>query len=202
MDKNYTVYMHTNKINKKVYVGITCQEPKKRWKNGLGYLDNEKTKFARAIAKYGWDGFEHIIFAENVTHDEACHMEQLLIVLYDTINNGYNITKGGDGVCGFHHTEEAKQKNREAHIGKKHTKEAKQKMSKSRTGEKHFRATKIMQYDKEMNLIKIWDCIMDIERELGINHRHISDVCKGKPKRKTCGGFIWRYYDEEKMEVA
>ena len=119
MDKNYTVYMHTNKINKKVYVGITCQEPKKRWKNGLGYLDNEKTKFARAIAKYGWDGFEHIIFAENVTHDEACHMEQLLIVLYDTINNGYNITKGGDGVCGFHHTEEAKQKNREAHIGKK-----------------------------------------------------------------------------------
>ena len=59
-----------------------------------------------------------------------------------------------------------------------------------------------MQYDKEMNLIKIWDCIMDVERELGINHRHISDVCKGKPKHKTCGGFIWRYYDEEKMEVA
>lgn len=32
---------------------------------------------------------------------------------------------------------------------------------------------------------------MDIEREIGINHRHISDVCKNK--RKTCGGYIWKY---------
>ena len=27
----------------------------------------------------------------------------------------------------------------------------------------------------------------------GCNHRHISEVCKGK--RKTCGGFIWKYFE-------
>ena len=28
---NYTIYIHINKINKKVYIGQTCQNPKKRW---------------------------------------------------------------------------------------------------------------------------------------------------------------------------
>lgn len=27
---NYTIYMHRNKINGKVYIGQTCQNPKKR----------------------------------------------------------------------------------------------------------------------------------------------------------------------------
>ena len=40
--------------------------------------------------------------------------------------------------------------------------------------------------------IKYTEC-KDLEKmkELGINHAHISDCCQGK--RKTAGGFIWKY---------
>ena len=55
---SFLVYKHTNKENGKVYIGITSQEPKRRWQNGAGYYG---TYFYYAIQKYGWDGFEHDI---------------------------------------------------------------------------------------------------------------------------------------------
>ena len=57
-DNVFSVYMHTNTINGKKYVGITSKEPTRRWKgNGSGYRNNEH--FWNAIQKYGWDNFEH-----------------------------------------------------------------------------------------------------------------------------------------------
>ena len=61
----------------------------------------------------------------------------------------------------------------------------------NKCGTNHYYAKKVIQLDTTKKIIKIWGCIMDIEREIGINHRHISDVCKNK--RKTCGGYIWKY---------
>lgn len=56
--KNYKVYIHTNIINEKKYVGITKQNLKRRWKNGWGYYDKSgRCYFWRAIQKYGWDNF-------------------------------------------------------------------------------------------------------------------------------------------------
>lgn len=60
-------------------------------------------------------------------------------------------------------------------------------------GKDNKNSIKVMQYDKNMNLIKIWDCIKDVERELGIFGTSISACCRGK--RKTAGGFIWKYAD-------
>lgn len=52
-NKTFKVYKHTNIINGKIYVGITCRNPKIRWANGKGYGSN--IFFSRAIKKYGWN---------------------------------------------------------------------------------------------------------------------------------------------------
>ena len=121
MEKDYTVYIHTNKINKKCYIGITNRDAEKRWKNGKGYLETKKNgefnqpKFANAILKYGWENFEHIIWAIGLSKEEACRAEQLLISLWDSIDNGYNILKGGQvGRFGLKDSEEVKQKKSES----------------------------------------------------------------------------------------
>ena len=111
-ERKYTVYIHTNKINNKAYIGITSKSVSQRWgKNGYKYKSNKH--FWNAICKYGWDNFEHIIFMTNLTQEQACHIEQLLITLYSTNNAeyGYNISAGGEnGFYGCHFSEEQKRK--------------------------------------------------------------------------------------------
>ena len=53
---------------------------------------------------------------------------------------------------------------------------------------------KVGQYDLQGNLIKVWNSFMDIQRELGFSNSSINSCCKGR--RKTAGGFIWRYVNE------
>lgn len=96
-EKKYYVYVHTNKINNKKYVGITSKTPNERWQNGNGYYGNKH--FYSAIKKYGWeDGFIHEIICEGLNREEACKKEQELIALYNSNDPmyGYNHTIGGD----------------------------------------------------------------------------------------------------------
>ena len=146
----YTVYQHKNKINGKVYIGITMQKPEIRWgKNGNNYKSSPH--FYSAIQKYGWDNFEHNILFTGLTKEEACLKEQELIKYFNSMNRefGYNSTSGGDVFTmneetkqkisqalmgnqnGFGHpcSEEKKKKISEAQKGRKFTEEHKQKLS-------------------------------------------------------------------------
>lgn len=116
--KNYLIYMHISP-NGKGYVGMTCQKEDTRWKNGLGYFNNGQKKFANAIKKYGWKNFKHIILEREIsTLELANEREKYWIAYYDTFQNGYNSTIGGDG-C-YHHrvTEETRRKIGNANKGR------------------------------------------------------------------------------------
>lgn len=113
-ERQWYVYCHTNKTNGKKYFGITSYKPEERWKNGYGYASN--TIFRKAINKYTWDGFVHEVIADSLTETEAKEKEIELIALFKTNclkytnpSYGYNMTDGGDGICGYQHTEEWKQ---------------------------------------------------------------------------------------------
>ena len=56
---------------------------------------------------------------------------------------------------------------------------------------RYSQAKKVKQYDKEDKLIRKWDCMAEASLELNIDRSHISSCCQGK--RKTAGGYIWRY---------
>lgn len=104
----FTVYMHVNKTNQKKYIGITSQKPEDRWgPNGCHY---HSQYFAKAIKKYGWDGFDHFILCEGLEEDEAKEMEIALIAEHSSNNSdfGYNCTIGGDGVTKYYTDEERK----------------------------------------------------------------------------------------------
>ena len=76
------VYMHKNKLNGKIYIGIT-KNIYHRWRgSGLGYRNNEH--FYRAIMKYGWSNFEHTVLFENLSREEACLKEKELIDIFST----------------------------------------------------------------------------------------------------------------------
>lgn len=215
--KEYIVYMHKNKINNKIYIGITYQNTKNRWrKNGLGY--KKQKQFYNAICKYGWDNFEHIILFENLTKDEACQKEQELIKKYKSNdrNYGYNLSEGGEsGSKGSHWimSKETKRKMSEklkGHIswnkGMKYTKEQKNKIS--------IATKKAMQNPEIKNKLhkkktinkntwkkvvcvetnEIFESIIEASKNKKCKDSDISKVCKGK--RKTCGGYHWRYYEE------
>lgn len=92
--RKYFVYRHVAP-NGKMYIGITGKsDPIYRWGTG-GICYKKNVHFWRAIQKYGWDNFQHIIVAHGLSVDTACHLEEYLIKKYDSMTNGYNQTSGG-----------------------------------------------------------------------------------------------------------
>ncbi len=201
-EKIWTVYMHINKANQKVYVGITSKKPEERWgKDGIQYKQKPQRAFRAALNKYpDWENdWGHIICAERLTEIEAKNMEIELIALYKSNccryknpSFGYNMTDGGDGSVGFKQTEEAKEKTRQARTGK--------------TGKDANSSKQV--YCVELN--KEFVSAMEAEKETGVNRKCISN-CARKCSKSTEGGntgfkhLHWLFSDdvcEEAIRVA
>lgn len=137
VEKEYKLYIHIFP-NGKVYIGITSQPFKSRWRYGKGYGNNPY--MVRAIKKYGWENVKHKILKGIFTREEANEIEKRLITKYKSNNPkfGYNITAGGDGQLGHTHilSEESKQKISKGNKGKIRTQEMKEHQSKMMRGRK------------------------------------------------------------------
>jgi group I intron endonuclease len=214
MDKKYTVYMHISPSDKK-YIGITSMEPKLRWNSGCGY--SRKQIFGKAILKYGWQNFKHEILFNNLTIEEAEQKEKELINHYKTYdrNYGYNIELGGNvnkiiskesrekmskakkgkkpHNYGKHLSKEQKSHLSKINTGKTIPYEVREKISNNTIGSKNKKAIAVNQYTIDDVFIKKWDCMMDVERAMNISNSKVCAVCKGK--RKSTGGYKWKYAD-------
>lgn len=132
--EKYYVYLHINKINNKVYVGITKKVPEDRWKRGYKFNPH----FSNAILKYGWSNFEHIVLFSNLEKRVACRLEVLLIKRYRRNNRCYNISDGGESPSS---TMEVRLKISKALKGKPKSEEHKRKCGLANLGN-HFKRSK------------------------------------------------------------
>ena len=108
----YAIYVITNTVNAKQYVGI-ASDLERRWKRHRNA--NEGQLIHKAIKKYGVDAFVFTHIADAFDAESAKIIERLLISEKNTkMPNGYNMTDGGDGTLGMVKTEEHKQKIRES----------------------------------------------------------------------------------------
>lgn len=108
------VYLVTNKVNGKKYVGITCKGYLARWKEHLSNsAAGSKSILHNAIRKYGPDNFEVSLLESNIADQDIQNKEKEYIRRYDTFytsGHGYNMTEGGGGVAGYKHTSNTKRK--------------------------------------------------------------------------------------------
>ena len=118
------VYAIINIIDGKRYIGQSIDVYNRWWEN-----NHPNRYLQRAYNKHGCENFCYCILKE-CSEEELTKIEDYYIKLYA---NNYNLREAGPR---GHHSEESKQKNRIAHLGKKASEETKKKMSLSQRGRK------------------------------------------------------------------
>lgn len=219
MKNEYIVYAHINNVNGKIYVGITHHKnPNKRWKSGTGY--KHCLTFKKAIDKYGWNNFKHIVLC-HTTKERAILIEISLIRAYKLRGISYNIANGGEGsnsfsedtinklrsytpwIKGKHHTEETVEKIREA-SKRPCSEDTRMKISKANKGKPYYGVSSegkqrtikalskpVIKLSLTGEFISEYPSAVSAERFLNVRGNHISDCCNGK--RKTAYGYKWIY---------
>ena len=177
---NYCVYMHQNKINGLIYIGMTSSCPEKRFNNGRGYQHN--SCFAADIEEYGWSNFDHFILFDNLTESEAKLKEVELIADLQATNPdiGYNRYDGGQTMK---HTNESKQKIRESKMGHNVSTVTRDKLRKA-FGQKVLC----------IELNRVFDSMKEAGEYFGLKKCTISAVIKGR--NKTAAGYHWKLVED------
>ena len=110
----YLIYLVTNKINCKRYIGQTQQG--RLDKRIFEHLIESKTAgttviFHNAIRKYGIENFDIEVIEDHIPEEEIDEKEKFYIQFYHTYykeGKGYNMTLGGQGTHGYIFTKKDK----------------------------------------------------------------------------------------------
>ena len=121
------IYIITNKLNGKQYVGQTIQDLKKRLAR---HRNDDRPGISQAIKKYGWENFSVEVIEEYENRDKLNEREIFWIAKLNTKTpNGYNLTTGGKGGGEHIVTEEMRRKLSESHLGHTVTEETRKRIS-------------------------------------------------------------------------
>lgn len=217
------IYLARNRMNGKAYVGKTERTLEQRTKEHLWFAEKGSPQpFHRAIRKHGAEAFEWSVLctlSSDCDGDDLNLMECHYIEKMGTFSsNGYNATRGGDGVRGWSPSPEHREKIRQAHLGEKNhnfgkswghkgpfSEESKQKMREAALGRKHSDETRkkiaaassvlkrkaVAQVSKEGTVLNVYPSLQEAAQAVGGQVNKISGVLCGH--RRTHKGYIWQY---------
>jgi group I intron endonuclease len=191
------VYIYTNKVNSKVYIGqtINLYNRKIQHKNAKDNLP-----FHCAIRKYGLYNFDYSVLKTIVTynHEDLFFLmnfwEKFYIKEYKSNDRrfGYNIESGGNNTPKSEETKEKFKKNHCNFKGKNHpqwgthlSNERKQKL-------REYHSIPIVQLSLDGDFIKEWTSSTEASFSLGFGRSGIISICKcAKGEMLTYKGFIF-----------
>lgn len=138
----FLIYLITNTINGKKYVGKTGRTLLQRWGNHIRESRRKQNSLIRrAIHKYGSNSFEIKEIDRTNSFEISNYREMFWIAALQTYRRplGYNLTYGGEGGMA---TLEMKEKISKANTGKIRTKEMRARLSLAKLGSKLSEETK------------------------------------------------------------
>jgi len=129
----YNIYLITNLVNNKKYVGITSQGIDKRFKGHLrnAFEVNGKNCLSYALRKHGIENFKLELLESEIPLENGEEKEKFYIQKYNSYyknNCGYNMTIGGNGTVGYIFTDEVRNKISISGKGRKFSKERNEKI--------------------------------------------------------------------------
>lgn len=186
----FKVYALRNKQNKIVYIGLTRVSLQKRYEQHIWkkQLNREEYKIE--------------LIQDNLTQEQAAELEKMLIIHYNTVNDGLNGAYGSATGNSVYHTEETKEYLRSLKKGIPVSKEHADKNRKARIGmknsEKHKKAVSDGVSKPVMCLENgiIYKSGREAAKLLNLNYSKICLVCYGK--RHTTGGLHFVFVKKEK----
>lgn len=189
------LYKISDTLNNKVYIGQS-KDDKHRWRQHVYFSKNpEKTGqyIHRAMAKYGVENFIFEIIAICKTQEDANETESLLIKQYESRNKdfGYNLMTGGSYGG---HSEETKQKQREATIKQIET-------------QGHPAAGRIVSQETRelMRKIRLENPVEYTEekrKNMSESHLGIKDTIETKRKKSEKAKLAWEKRQAEKLATG
>jgi group I intron endonuclease len=164
------VYLITNRINQKIYIGKTKESLRRRW---VVHISHAKTRahtpLHNAVRKYGEHNFTLEIISNHNSIEEMDKAEIEAIKKFNSNDKsiGYNLTSGGDGapigntfMKGHHHTKKSRKKMARAHkgleLGPQGT-DHRDKISRALTGIVRGPMSEEMKREKSISIKKSWE---------------------------------------------
>lgn len=149
MNTQCGIYLLTNRVNGKIYVGKAGHFHKRFLSHKQAIRTSKKTPIVNAIRKYGWDNFDIQILEsfdpKTISSQGLLELETGWIRKLDAINKGYNLLEVHMDWTGHKHSIESKRKMsgpRPSIMGPKHP----------MFGKHHGEATKEKMSQKKKNI--------------------------------------------------
>jgi group I intron endonuclease len=200
------IYKITNTLNHKIYIGKTNLTIEERFKQHIknSKLESNKNRpLYNAIKKYGIENFI-IEKIEDCSEQDSSKREQHYIKCYNSYNNGYNATLGGEGTKNINYDLVY-----QTYLQEKNVEKTAQLVGCCRhsvgkillnysinPNKEKYNARKkpVNMIDKNTKeILQTFESISAANIFLGKNRKSgmINEVCQGK--RKTAYGFEWSY---------